>query len=80
MKLIQGKAANLHSERVNLPASEPTMKKRISGNAQSLALGLAALLLTAPAAQAQFGTQPVGVLSGAQTFPSAPAVRPARSR
>jgi len=66
MKLIQGKAANLHSERVNLPASEPTMKKRISGNAQSLALGLAALLLTAPAAQAQFGTQPVGVLSGAQ--------------
>ena len=67
MKLIQSKAVELHSKRINLSATEPTMPNRISGNAQSLALGLAALLLTAPAARAQFGTQPAGAMSGAQT-------------
>jgi len=66
MKLIKGKAVELDSKRIGPPAPGSAIQKQVSGNARSLALGLAALLLTAPGARAQFGTQPVGATPSSQ--------------
>jgi len=64
MSRTQGKAVDKHNQGSNLHASAVFAR----GHWYNLSrpLGLAALILTVAAAQAQFGTQPVGVTSGAQ--------------